>query len=558
MKKKILFPVTIAVILTAVGGTFAYRNSKNVVDVYAVNTLQQMYWGNSNSYSGNVYEAQSQNVYVDSTQKIQELYVTLNQHVQAGDPLIRFDTDSVQLTLAMKNIELEKLQNEQKSNEFKLQKLRTTTPVPDYVPSPEPEPTPEPTPEPSKEPVKEKVEDAYTVIEKVEDKYTKVVNKEPAPEPSMSPESTAVPTVEPEPTPAASAEPEEGTDREHPIRFIITSNGKICTTLFDELKEKKKEKVYLSFEYHEENKADKDILNSWIVRADQVSYEGKQYFTLPEVNVTQSHNADISVANAVVDTPFTGNGGFESTSGYTAAELLKAIKQTEASMRTLNIDIKRKQLEISELNDQLSDGIVYAKKDGVIVTLGDLEQPALNGKPFITVSAQKGTYIKSVVSEFMLGTVKPGNTVTVRSWMTGSSYTATIQSIDAYPDTSNMYNYGGNSNCSYYGIYAFIEEDTDLTAYDGLDITFDQESTESDALWMPVAYIRKDVNDKYYVYKDNNGKLQKQFVTIGQIDSGYVMEVKEGLSSEDYIAFPYGKKVREGTKTNISEEGGMW
>ena len=106
MKKKILFPVTIAVILTAVGGTFAYRNSKNVVDVYAVNTLQQMYWGNSNSYSGNVYEAQSQNVYVDSTQKIQELYVTLNQHVQAGDPLIRFDTDSVKLTLAMKNIEL--------------------------------------------------------------------------------------------------------------------------------------------------------------------------------------------------------------------------------------------------------------------------------------------------------------------------------------------------------------------------------------------------------------------------------------------------------------------
>ena len=223
MKKKILIPVTIAVILTAVGGTFAYRNSKNVVDVYAVNTLQQMYWGNSNSYSGNVYEAQSQNVYVDSTQKIQELYVTLNQHVQAGDPLIRFDTDSVQLTLAMKNIELEKLQNEQKSNESKLQKLRTTTPVPDYVPSPEPDP--EPTPEPSKEPVKEKVEDAYTVIDKLEDKYTKA-SVEQTHEPSSTPETTAVPTSEPEPTPSASAETEEGTDREHPIRFIITSNGK--------------------------------------------------------------------------------------------------------------------------------------------------------------------------------------------------------------------------------------------------------------------------------------------------------------------------------------------
>ena len=53
-----------------------------------------------------------------------------------------------------------------------------------------------------------------------------------------------------------------------------------------------------------------------------------------------------------------------------------------------------------------------------------------------------------------------------------------------------------------------------------------------------------------YTYKDDNGVLKKQKVTIGaNVDGGYSVLIKEGLSVDDKIAFPYGEDVKDGAKT---------
>ena len=63
------------------------------------------------------------------------------------------------------------------------------------------------------------------------------------------------------------------------------------------------------------------------------------------------------------------------------------------------------------------------------------------------------------------------------------------------------------------------------------------------------AFVRND-NNKNYVYKDDNGILKKQEISVGAaVDSGYSVIVKGGLSEDDLIAFPYGKDVKEGAKT---------
>ena len=57
-----------------------------------------------------------------------------------------------------------------------------------------------------------------------------------------------------------------------------------------------------------------------------------------------------------------------------------------------------------------------------------------------------------------------------------------------------------------------------------------------------------------FVYKEGkNGKLEKQIVRTGQIFYGEMVEIKDGITSEDYLAFPYGKKVKEGAKVKRSE-----
>ena len=64
----------------------------------------------------------------------------------------------------------------------------------------------------------------------------------------------------------------------------------------------------------------------------------------------------------------------------------------------------------------------------------------------------------------------------------------------------------------------------------------------------------KQEGNKYYVLKDVHGKLKKQYVTVGKIVWGDTMEIKDGLSDTDYIAFAYSKNAKEGVKTHKSSE----
>ena len=68
--------------------------------------------------------------------------------------------------------------------------------------------------------------------------------------------------------------------------------------------------------------------------------------------------------------------------------------------------------------------------------------------------------------------------------------------------------------------------------------------------------FRKHISAQNYVYiRDKKTKrLKKQYVKVGKTMNGQYMEIISGLTDEDNIAFPYGKNLREGVKTKISED----
>ena len=47
--------------------------------------------------------------------------------------------------------------------------------------------------------------------------------------------------------------------------------------------------------------------------------------------------------------------------------------------------------------------------------------------------------------------------------------------------------------------------------------------------------------------------MKKQYVRTGGVVWGYV-EVKQGLCTDDQIAFPYGKAVKEGAAVKLADE----
>ena len=72
------------------------------------------------------------------------------------------------------------------------------------------------------------------------------------------------------------------------------------------------------------------------------------------------------------------------------------------------------------------------------------------------------------------------------------------------------------------------------------------DSEAEDALFLYNPYIRSDDSGKYVYKVGSDGKLMKQIVTTGRTMYGEYTEILSGLTRDDYIAFPYGKNVKDG------------
>ena len=241
--------------------------------------------------------------------------------------------------------------------------------------------------------------------------------------------------------------------------------------------------------------------------------------------------------------------------GYTQVELAKAIRDKKYQLKTLDLDLRKAQLSLNESKEMLSDGVVRANRNGVVRKVGDVSNPPQDGSAFLEVAGGQGTYVQGTVSELMLDQLKTGDTISGYSWTSGNTVTATINNIDTVPASgNNYYNGSGNPNVSYYGFEAYVEDSASLQLGEYLELTLNTDAADTtNSIWLSKAYVRQDGN-KYYVFKDDHGKLKKQYVTIGKIVWGDTIEIKDGLSDTDYIAFAYSKNAKEGIKTKNSSQ----
>ena len=245
------------------------------------------------------------------------------------------------------------------------------------------------------------------------------------------------------------------------------------------------------------------------------------------------------------------SGLIPATATYTETELAEAKKQVENQLKTLELDLRESELKIKETEKALGEGEVRAVMNGVVKKAGDPAKPPTDGTPFLQVTGEAGMYVRGGISEIYLDTLSVGDTVTVTSWMSGSVFEATVKEISPYPDTSGMFGWGDTS-VTYYPYTALIaDENAELTSGEWVEIaTGDAGAAMIDdgRLFLWKALIRDDEGGKYVFIRGEDGRLKKQYIETGEISgSGY--EIKAGLTMDDWIAFPYGKDVKEGAKT---------
>ena len=242
-------------------------------------------------------------------------------------------------------------------------------------------------------------------------------------------------------------------------------------------------------------------------------------------------------------------GGFPDGTVYTRAQLAQLITQASEEVKTLERDLKKLRIEYRKQQIEADADMVYAKVDGVVTTLRDPDKAGTE-KAFIKVSGDGAGYkISGTVSELELDRAAPGASVTVNNEEIGESYQGVVEKVLKYPTESNEWDYTANSNVSYYPFTVKVDDSAEFNLDDYITISFDKTEEETASVYLMKCFIRSEDGRSYIYVADEDGKLEKRYVSTGKDVWGNYTEIKNGLSEGEMVAFPYGQHVREGAPT---------
>ena len=282
---------------------------------------------------------------------------------------------------------------------------------------------------------------------------------------------------------------------------------------------------------------------------------------IPDNGDYDDNDAGIDVTPADPSQTGDANSGSEDYV-HSRAEIKKMISEKEDEIKSLKLNLKSAKLDYNDALKKKTDGKVVANIDGVVKkigTVGDAAAEDYSGDSsdddvFAIIEGEGGVSVTFSVGELNLDRAAVGNTVMVNSYNTGMSIDAEITKISSEPTSYSTNNWGDNPNSSTYTIEARLSDSTDFNVGDWVGVSFVNDTTTSDSVYLPIHYVRQE-NGNYYIMKaDKDGRLVKSYIKTGKIMYGTNIEVKGGLSMKDKICFPYGKDVKEGVRTKETDK----
>ena len=598
--KKRLILSSAAIVLAAglgVGGWlfWQYRNDQKTVEVQPVSYLSTSYWGDTAQSSGTITSDYIQELYPDSSKTITDVFVTEGQEVSIGDPLLQYDKTKLELDVEAKDVAIKETELKIDNAQNQLKKLQNTKPIatpkpekatptpkptkPTPTPEPEPTPAPTPTPEPTTTPADVTLysqldvdavpyagsgttDDPYIFLctddctmtkgflsllfglgSEAEDGEEEGTGGETADGDTegdaTGEELTGGESGDGEITGDETGDGEDGGQEEEPQSQLATPFAAI-------------------FEVREDNSNYGELIASFKLDGTQLS-ANFQNFPQFDGSQTVESVAEAFEARAKATPSPTPNPNNYDDMGYTSSQLKELIAEKRQEIKNYQYELKQNKLDLEKARLALKNSTVLSTVDGVVRTLTDLDTAAASNQPFLVVTGAEQYYVTGVLSEGLLGSVQPGDTVTVNSWENGMTYSAQVVSISDYPleDGANYYYGTGNPNSSSYEFVAVLGAENDTsTLRNGMyvDLTLSvQEGVEADGgLYLDKAYLREDEGGSYVMKVSRENRLEKAYVSTGKtIYSGSYVEIRSGLTTEDYIAFPYGTDVKDGVRAVI-------
>lgn len=609
MKKSVIAVICAGAVLVVAGGGFGIyklmQNNADPVEVVNVSSLLDE-WGAGYNFpsSGTITANASQSVYVESDKLVEEVFVKEGERVKIGDKLLAYDTTLLEINLEEAKLEKQTKELEIEKAEKELVSLKNGV-VPDnddydssYEPGDSDDDYDDDDDDEANAGESARLMQNASVMTAVSDPTLNNAGQSESTTESDASKSTdntgeSETNKETEATSESQTETEEQTEesplaeikaykklkfnskpyqgtgtKEDPYLFFCVDGTVIEASFmnkllgYNEAGTSKKDGgmrgdgtgSYAVLEIREGDSVTggfvKSININGTIKSDKPYEPGTTWtFTsegvtknVPEVDEPDTSDDDDDMDDDIFDD--------DDDSSYTAEDIKDFIEDKEDDIADMKLEVREMEIAVKKAQRELDEAMVLATINGVVKSVGDPEIGQLDDEPFLSVTSDEGLYVKGTVSELKLDKVGKGAIITGMSYESGSNFEAKITEISEYPDTSDTYvEWGENSNSSKYPYLAYIEDSEGLSNGEYVEVTFQgDESSGGAGFYIPKAYVRSEGGQSYVYMANKDNRLIKQYIKTGATSAYGTVEVLDGLSYEDRIAFPYGKKAKEGAK----------
>lgn len=551
LKKGIIIAACAVGVCGAVWGglTIARNAQRSDVKVYSVNDFCMTdYWGDTSSTSGMVTTDKIQKVFLSSSQTVNKVWVAEGDSVRKGDKLISYDSTLTQASVEQAKIDYDRQDESLTTAKNELEYLKKAK---------------------NKETLKQELDKLNAELDALKKKYD---------EDPDHPYNGDAPVTEgaiKDYKKTMTVKGADGSDQTVNVQYyswLSTSrlNDSKVTEILTNLATLRADKDHPSVDTYvvlvqryedkvggyvdntvglvitETYTAGDDTAVPAVPESRSVSFSVRS--DLPEFEDTERKYDDaaikrlqqkINLANMYLE------------NSMEQKDLAKAIVDKAQEVKEKEVNLRLAKLSLDKKTKELGDGNVYAEFDGTVKAVRNADEAYNNSEAVIELSGGGGYYVTGTLSEMELGSVKVGDTVSISSWMTGAACEGTIVSIDDYPTTSGNSWGDGNRNVSYYPFKVFVEEDASLQANDYVDIQYQKAGTQEQgsSLYLQSWFIRTDNGKSYVMARNEDGRLEQRWVQTGRDLWGSYTQIRGGLTTDDYLAFPYGRDVVEGART---------
>ena len=240
------------------------------------------------------------------------------------------------------------------------------------------------------------------------------------------------------------------------------------------------------------------------------------------------------------------------------------IQSLQLDLKEAEINVTAKADAVAQAEALLENALVVSPVTGRVQSISESGMDNYgNPLAYITIQ-QTGSYrVKGTIGELQRGVIMEGTRLDVLSRTDDNRWSGTVTLVDyespTQQNSNSMYYYGAAtdemSSSSKYPFYVELDSTDGLIL--GQHVYLQLENQDAQVPAGPAissAFLAFDEDGTMFVWVDQNGKLQKRIVTVGEYNMmNDTYEILSGLTEEDYIAFPDYELCVEGAPTTKTE-----